>query len=265
MRELYQCIRAEFVKMRHTFLYPLHIAAPAIGSVLFLLYYRTASWSEAAQISGYAQVIGIALPFAVSIGCAGNVGLEEKNHFHPFLNGTVCKWNSFLGKYLALLGMGMAAVAAAVLCFAAGYGGLLGKEGISVLAYGALTVILCLGTIPLYMEHLFFNLMFSRTVSIGIGVIQFLLSALFLTGLGDGRWMFFPCTWSARGAALFLAQISYQVSDHASGKEKTAVFAAGQKGMPGVSFLLMSLLLTILICVIIRIWFHFYEGRQCND
>ena len=77
MRELFGCIRAELVKMRHTFLYPLHLALPVLGNALFLLYYRVSGWSREAQISGYAQVIGIALPFAVSIVCAGNVELEE--------------------------------------------------------------------------------------------------------------------------------------------------------------------------------------------
>lgn len=28
---------------------------------------------------------------------------------------------------------------------------------------------------------------------------------------------------------------------------------------------LICLLLLLLICVIIGIWFHSYEGRQCND
>lgn len=104
MRELFGCIRAELVKMRHTFLYPLHLALPVLGSALFLLYYRVSGWSEEAQISGYAQVIGIALPFAVSIVCAGNVELEEKNHFHTFLGGAVRRRNSFLAKLLTLLG-----------------------------------------------------------------------------------------------------------------------------------------------------------------
>jgi len=71
MRELFRCMRAELVKMRHTFLYPLHITVPVIGSAIFLLYYRVAGWNETAQISGYAEVIGIALPFVVSIVCAG--------------------------------------------------------------------------------------------------------------------------------------------------------------------------------------------------
>lgn len=252
MRELFRCIRAEFWKMRHTFLYPLHIGVPVMGSVIFLLYYRVAGWSEAAQISGYAEIIGISLPFVVSIVCAGNVGLEEKNQFQTLLGGSVYRWNSFLAKYLVLLGIGIMAVLAAIFLFAAGYHRILGKEGICFGTYGKMAAILCLGSVPLYLEHLFLNLMFAKSISLCAGAIEFLLSALFLTGLGDGRWPFFPCAWSARGVALFLAYVTQN--------EAAGIFMAVMK-----SALVVCLLLMLMICAIIRIWFHFYEGRQCDD
>ena len=66
--------------------------------------------------------------------------------------------------------------------------------------YALLAALLCLGSIPVYLEHLFLNLQFGKAVSIGVGAAQFLLASLFLTGLGDGKWYFFPCTWSARGS-----------------------------------------------------------------
>lgn len=252
MKELFQGIKAELVKMRHTFLYPLHLTLPVLGSVIFLLYYRAAGGGAAAQISGYAEVIGIALPFAVSIVCAGNVGLEEKSRFQVFLGGTARRGNAFLAKFLSLLGLGILAVLAAVFFFGAGYGCLPGKEGISWSAYGCLAAILCVGSIPLYLEHLFLNLMFPKQVSLGVSAAQFLLSALFLTGLGDGRWPFFPCTWSARGAAGFLAYVT--------GNGQESIFIKEIKHTSAVCPLLM-----LTICVIIGVWFRFYEGRQCND
>lgn len=240
------------MKMRHTFLVPLHIVIPVMGSMIFLLYYRVAGGSEATQMAGYMEVIGIALPFAISIVCAGNVGLEEKNHFQTFLGGSSCKGNSFQAKFLVLLGLGVMAISVAIFLFGVGYRFVLEKEGIPFKTYGQIAAILCMGSIPLYLEHLFLNLMFSKTVSLCVGVAHFLLSALFLTGLGDGRWFFFPCTWSAKGAALFLAFASEKVPKEILLTEMR--MAA-----------MVCLLLLVLICAIIRIWFHFYEGRQCND
>ncbi|MCM1125285.1 MAG: lantibiotic immunity ABC transporter MutG family permease subunit [Lachnospiraceae bacterium] len=205
MRELFRCMKAEVIKMRHTFLYPVHSVPPVLGSGIFLLYYRVSGGSDAAQISGYMEVVGIALPFVISMICAENVELESKNHFQVFLGGAGCRFNAFLAKYLVLAGIGFMAVLAAVMLFAAGFQWGLAKKGILFHAYGKLAVILCLGSAPLYLEHLFLNLMFSKPVSLCAGIVEFLLSALFLTGLGDGRWYFFPCTWSARGAAAYLA------------------------------------------------------------
>ncbi len=262
MRELFGCIRAELVKMRHTFLYPLHLALPVLGSALFLLYYRVSGWSEEAQISGYAQVIGIALPFAVSIVCAGNVELEEKNHFQTFLGGAVRRRNSFLAKLLTLLGLGGLAVLGAVFFFGAGYGLLPGREGISPGVCLSLGAVLWMGSIPLYLEHLFLNLMFAKQVSLCVSVAQFLLSALFLTGLGDGRWLFFPCTWSARGATLFLAGGAGRAGEQVPGEllEQLLLFSGDIKNVFPV-----FLAVLVLLCGIIGIWFRFYEGRKCND
>ena len=213
MRELFRCIRGELVKMCHTFLYPLHIGVPLLGSLVFLLYYKSSGWNDMAQISGFFQIIGIALPFAASIVCAGNVELEEAN----------------LGYQFVLL-----------------------KEGIFLGYYVVFVLILSLGSSMLYLLHLFLNLMFPKQVSLCVGVAQFLLASLFLTGLGDKRWQFFPGTWGARGVSLALAFVSR--------KEYTDVLMEEMKGVIPVCLLIMGSSYAI-----IRIWFHYYEGRRCND
>lgn len=252
MNELIRGIRAEVLKMRHTFLYPFYAAVPILGSTVFLLYYRFAGRSEQAQAAGYAEVIGIALPFVISVVCAGNIGLEEQNHFQVFLGSYVNRRKEFWIKWLVLLGLGFLAISGAVAFFGAGYHFVLGKEGISAGAYMGLVMVLFAGSMPLCLEHLFLNLMFSRTVSQCAGAAEFLLSALFLTGLGDGRWQFFPCTWSARGAALLL--------NRAAQRETGGIGFVEIKGT-----VVICLLLSFLMCVIIEVWFRFFEGRQCSD
>ena len=256
MKALIRGMRGEFLKMRHTFLPLLHIGVPVSGCAVFLLYYRFSDWDEMNRISGYAQVIGVALPFLVSIVCAGNIRLEEKNHFQVLLGGWKEKWKGLTVKYLVLAGMGLLTITGALAFFGAGSWLLLPVfgEGKSFAAgmYLLLAAALFLGSLPLYLEHLFLNLAFSGTVSQCVGVAQFLLSALFLTGLGEGRWRFFPCTWSARGAMLALSGI-YQENpgDVYFAELRQTVF--------------ICLLLLAVICVIIGLWYHYFEGRQCND
>ena len=250
MKGVIREIHAECLKMRHTFLYPFHVALPILCSMVFLLYYRFSGWSEEAQISGYMEIIGVALPFVISIVCAGNIALEEQNHFQILLGSHGSKWKGFWIKWSVLAGMGLLAIAGAVGLFGVGYRFALGRDGISGEMYMGLICVLFGGSALLYMEHLFLNLVFPRTVSQCIGVVEFLLSALFLTGLGEGRWQFFPSTWSARGVLLLLNGAS-QEGDALRGE------------MTKIAFFCPLLLLTM--CVIIGIWFQFYEGRKCND
>ena len=256
MKALIRGMRGEFLKMRHTFLPLLHIGVPVSGCAVFLLYYRFSDWDEMNRISGYTQVIGVALPFLVSIVCAGNIRLEEQNHFQVLLGGWKEKWKGLTVKYLVLAGMELLTITGALALFGAGSWLLLPAfgEGKSFAAgmYLLLVAALFLGSLPLYLEHLFLNLAFSGTVSQCVGVAQFLLSALFLTGLGEGRWRFFPCTWSARGAMLALSGI-YQENpgDVYFAELRQTVF--------------ICLLLLAVICVIIGLWYHYFEGRQCND
>lgn len=256
MKALIRGMRGEFLKMRHTFLPLLHIGVPVSGCAVFLLYYRFSDWDEMNRISGYTQVIGVALPFLISIVCAGNIRLEEQNHFQVLLGGWKEKWKGLTVKYLVLAGMGLLTITGALALLGAGSWLLLPVfgEGKSFAAgmYLPLVAALFLGSLPLYLEHLFLNLAFSGTVSQCVGVAQFLLSALFLTGLGEGRWRFFPCTWSARGAMLALSGI-YQENpgDVYFAELRQTVF--------------ICLLLLAVICVIIGLWYHYFEGRQCND
>lgn len=246
MRKLFLSGRAELVKMRHTFLYPLHILAAVCGSGIFLLYYRRAISSEWTQLSALGEVIGIALPLAVSLVCAGSVRLEEENHFQVFLAGTVCKHHAFRAKCLTLWLLGACAIAGAVLLFEAGSCVWLGRKIVPVQNILALVLVLCLGSVPLYLEHLFLSLRFSGAVSMGTGTVQFILSALFLTGLGNGRWQFFPCTWSARGAALLSVSVK--------GGEDGVFSIPEWSGWMGTCLLILTVLYAI-----IRIWFYFRE------
>ena len=250
-------LHAEIVKMKHTFLFSLHIALPLLASGLFLLYYHVQSWSELTQIGAYIEVLGVALPLVISIICAANVGLEEQNHFQSFPGYFRYKCLALAGKCLVLWSMGVLAIAGAIILFGAGYGGLLGKMGISAKEYLVLTLILAGGSLPVYLEHLFLNFTFSRTISQCVGVVQSVFSALLLTGLGDGIWQFFPCTWSARGASTMfnLAVIRQELNI-----EKMSAYTLELRR----TWTICPLFLTGM-CVIIGLWFYHYEGRQCND
>ena len=99
----------------------------------------------------------------------------------------------------------------------------------------------------LYLLHLFLNLAFSKTISLCMGTAQLVVSALFLTGLGEGRWQFFPCAWGGRWSGYLL--------QYWKGNESVS-------GEYVANSLVVGAVVTILFWCGALLWFHYYEGRQ---
>lgn len=254
MRELVRVWRAEQSKMRHTMLPLLHIGIPLLGSGIFLWYFWVADWDVLMQVSGYLEILGLAFPFLVSIVCSLSVGLEEKNHFQILLGATKGRMTSLLGKCISLQLFGLVAAALAMGTFFAGEMYLLENTKVPAFVYVYAAIGLWLGSIVLYPIHLFLSLQFSRTISMAIGVIQTLLAALLITGLGENRWYFFPGSWSIRLAEYFTT-MALNTKKLLSAQLTEAVEHNGT----------VCLLITAAVYVIIFVWFSRYEGRYCND
>lgn len=249
-RELYRDIQGELWKMRHTLIPALHILIPALGILVFLFYYSFTAWSDEGKISGYIQTLSIALPLVVSGVCSMSVEMEEKGRFQTFLGVAVYRRNPLLAKYLVLAGLGFAAILFAVFGFAGGFWMLSGREALSAGEYLALACVLWMEGMNLYLLHLFLNLIFSKSISLCVGMAELVVSALFLTGLGEGRWQFFPCAWGGRWGGYLLqcwigngaAQTEYMVKSLAVGAAVSVLLWCG-----------------------IFLWFPFYEGRPGKD
>ena len=254
MGEIWRFTKAEYRKMKGTYLPLIFAGVPLLGCGLFLLYYSFSPWDTESEIMAYAEAMGAALPFLISLLSALSVGLEEKNHFQTFLGTARKKKSSLLGKYIALLLCTFFSFLLAVGIFGAGFTFLLGKEGMTPGLCVKLIFALWLPSAALYGIHLFLDLTFPRSVSIAVGTGESLISALFLTGLGDGLWTFVPASWSARWAA------------YVTGMELNDTYRKMvQENLNLKGNAKICLLITFLLCAIILVWFRFYEGRQCND
>lgn len=244
-------LQAEGRKMHRTLLPVIHWCLPAAVSLLFLAYYSFAPWSVGDMVSGYVEVLGAALPLLGSIICAVSVELEAGNHFQVILGVGKGRKRVLAAKWLVLLGMELFALALAVGSFAAGFA-LLGKGKLPLSLWLAVMGALWFGSFLLYLWHLFLNLRFSKTVSMGVGMAESLISALFLTGLGDGIWQYVPASYSARGS-LEVLRIHFT---EMGGKEISGEY---------MRQFCVNLLITVVLCAIIFLWFQFYEGRTCDD
>ncbi len=248
--ELLRLVKAEAWKMRHTLLPWFHILLPLLGISIFLAYYRVSIVNDEGKVFGYIQTLSIVFPLIISVVCALDVEMEEQGHFQTLLGAPVRKWKPLLAKWLVLAGSGMGSMLLAVGGFASGYGIMTGRTVYTPAQYLGIAAVLWLGGANLYLLHLFLNLAFSKQISMCVGTAELLVAALFLTGLGEGLWQFFPCSWGSRWSGYLLLYWKGQITVSAGFVSRSLAVGMGLTGV---------------LWGMIFLWYHYYEGRQCHD
>ena len=193
MHTFIRCIRSDFYKFRHTSMIWIHILIPLTTAILFIAYYSVSSWRAEAKISGYLEVIGVAFPLIIGL-ITGKAAEQEgqAGSYQTMLCGVKSRAAAYASKLVVLLLLGTLSIMIAIGVFAVGFQTM---PGMMYIKAGGLLIT---GSIFLYILHLFVSLRYGRGSSIGLGIVESLISALALTGLGDGKWYYIPCAWSAR-------------------------------------------------------------------
>lgn len=199
MKAFIRLYKAEFYKQRKGIFYPLHFAAPILLSVVFFLFFlgRRNSITAIGVESYFFQVIGLVLPFLISILC----GMVSKNELEAGGGSNLLK--------LPKRGLGLLAQLSMMLTLCAGsLGGsivgfyavlkLLGLAFPPLLGLFSIIGFLWMSTIFLYILHLFIGYAFGVGVDCIIGFFGIIVSAVAMTGLGDHIWYFLPHSWSLR-------------------------------------------------------------------
>ena len=185
----------------------MHVGIPLVGSILFLLYYGAVSWGRNhAGVLFYGDCrSGISVPCEPDLLPVYETGGRE-----PLSDvfGRECRKNTcVIGEMCQSTVIRTGSSDFGIGFFGLGEIYLLGNTDIPAMAYPVGILALWIGSLLQYPIHLFLNMRFSQSVSMGIGVAQSVLAALLITGLGEGIWQFVPCSWSIRLAILALKGI----------------------------------------------------------
>ncbi|MVB12291.1 hypothetical protein CAFE_30240 [Caprobacter fermentans] len=241
-----RCVRSDFQKFRHTSMLWIHLLIPLAAAVLFLSYYSVSPWNAETKISGYFEVIGSAFPLMIGLICGKSAEQERQaGNFQVMLCGVKSRPAAYAGKLFVLLLPGIFAVAISVGAFAAGF------RTVPGILYFKAAGFLIAGSVFPYLLHLFVSFRFGRGASIGLGIVESLISALALTGLGDGKWYYIPCTWSAR---LCDCLVSIWIDP-----SKAIGYTELEKCMT------VAIPATIAAFVISLFWFQRWEGSRSNE
>jgi ABC-2 type transport system permease protein len=250
MNKLLPMIKADFIKMKNTPFYWIHICVPITGIVMFLGYYSFTTWSTTSKIQGYLQALSMVFP--ILIGIVSSMVIDQEamaGRFKEMLGAVYGKQLSLISKLVMLLISGFISSVVAVGGFLFGFEFILHQNVLPISFYGDIILIIFGSQIFLYLFHIWLSLLWGNGASIGIGIFESLFSALVITGLGDGIWQWIPCGWGMRFSDYFLIKWNSlggtfnQLSDFNSGIVNCIIF-------------------TMMFGIFLGIWFNFYEGRK---
>lgn len=241
-----RCIRSDFYKFRHTSMLLIHLLLPLGAAAAFLAYYTVSPWKPDAKISGYFEMLGVSFPLVIGLVCSKAIEQEgQAGGFQNMLCGMKSRAAVWLSKLIVMFLLGVCSITLATATFAVGFKVALPSTYIKI------AVLLITGCVFLYILHLFVSLQYGRGASIGLGIMESLVSALALTGMGDRIWYYIPCTWSAR----FADDVVYTWLNPA----RNFGISEMQKG------LLFAVPFTIVAMMLALLWFRDWEGRKNCD
>lgn len=247
MEVLFRSIKADFIKLRRTPIFYIHILIPLIGALIFLLYYSVSIWDTKTKLVAYFQVIAAIFPLLVGMITGIVVEQEEQaGNFQNMLSTVKSKTLTYFSKIIVLLILSILSITIATFTF-----GLVFKS-YSFDLYFKLGCALFLGNIFIYILQLFISLKFGKGISIGLGIAGVLISALMETGLGDGIWHIVPWAWTIRFC-------DYIILGEINNMSFSSIFTSILGG------LLTLTISTFIILIFSVLWFNRWEGRKLYD
>lgn len=246
IRSLY----SDFIKIKNRPILWMHLFIPIAGIAFLLLTSAFSKSSAASNALNCPGAIAVAFPMMIGIVCSMIADQEaEAGNFQQLLMAPV-KLLPFLSMLTLLLLLGLGATLLTAFGFKVSFALILGKAPYGPVFYLQSVLLIFGANLFFYFFHLFLSLRLNKGVSIGVGIVESLVSALLITGLGDGKWILIPCAWGLR----FLKAFSVLGFGRA--------VPSGYGLQAGIFFCIVETILMLLFSVF---WFSRWEGKKMEE
>ncbi|WEV37520.1 lantibiotic immunity ABC transporter MutG family permease subunit [Lactobacillus sp. ESL0677] len=246
---LINLFQAEFLKLRHTNYFWIHVALPLLGAILCASYFLMTKYRFTTFLINYFLIIALSYPFACSYACNNIFEQEISNGCFNLLSVTK-RWQILLVKLCYLLISSLISCLLAIFTFI----GLLKIMHAKIIINVSYLLGMCLliwgSNCSTYLVHSFLELKFGHNVSLVCAAFEFLLAALLLTDLGNLIWPFFPSSWGGHLVRIYTM---------ASLNLKDVVF------VPISCALSIIVGLTLAMLILVFCWFNQWEGCKNNS
>lgn len=250
MLELTRLLKADIMKFKSTQIIWIHFYIPILGLIVFLSYFSYSPWDSSDKISGYLQILCIAFP--ILIGIITSMVSEQEyiaGNFQNILGHSRIKIMPFLSKYILTLLLGLMGIIFSVIGFYLGFS-FIDNNMYPFTMYLSVVGILISSNMFGYALHFFLSFRFSKSISIGVGILESFIAALFLTSIGDGVWPFYPSAWAIR----FVSSLMIKYQNFNNYQDPVLYFG-----------IIISIIGTILSLIIILTWFAKWEGKKLEE
>ncbi|AQS10278.1 ABC-2 family transporter protein [Clostridium saccharobutylicum] len=249
----FRVLHSDMLKMKKSMLKRIHFMIPLLGIIIFLSYCSFSPHSYIGEITGYLESIGVSFPLLISIVTSICIDQESAaGNFIDMLIGSKIKSMTFLSKMALLIIMGFLAIMVACIGFYFGFWYLRHGNTFNICFYIIAALILILSNIFEYIFHLFLSMRYGKSVSMGVGITETMLSALLITDLGYKIWPYIPCAWGTRFVNYWIISNSTSFLVNTDSKE---IYYA----------IYSCVILTILAFIISCVWFYNWEGRRSES
>lgn len=200
---MFRIIRSEIFRLRHILIISSHILIALLYALIFLIasFTTTLKNFKPEEVNKIFFVLLTILIPALT-GMVTSKALEVERSccsFQVLLSETKSRTKAYLGKLIVLIMLFSISI-----CISVGFFGLL-YEKVRLSIYLFVTILVLISAPTCYMIHLLLTLVRGGGFSIVLGFLETLFSCLFLTGLGDGIWYFFPASWPSRLVMTYLS------------------------------------------------------------
>jgi lantibiotic protection ABC transporter MutG family permease subunit len=202
-------LKAEFYKTRHTYLPWIHLILPFSYAIFYFILVKTTglkNFSATDIIQIYLTILGAVFPIVIGAVTAKTADMEmNAGNYQVILSYNKSRSKLYMAKLLALILGGLLSISIAVGLF----GFMFGNQSLS--SWLMEIFLIFLGSIAIYIIHLWVSISVGIAASLGLAFVESLLALLSLTGLGDKIWYYIPASWPSRSVASYV--VGSQLSD----------------------------------------------------
>lgn len=235
---------SNFTKIKRAPFLLLHLLPPIVVTLLFLVYYASAGYHIISDVRMFFILLQICYPVLVSIAVPVFIHLDRNiSNVQNSLGLTESRKDVYLGKLCFLLFLSALSMLLYELCFYVGTGFFPDISVMNFASFSAIFVIFLLGSICLYLLHMFIAFRFGAGISVLAGIGGTISAGYFENAIGDRIWPLIPWEWGVR----FLE------------------YHFGLSNIPVFSGIISLIIITLAALFLSILWFDRWEGRTVQE